>query len=49
MLLRMFGKRLRGYRAIGYRDVGPQIGSDEPNNQPWIESGEEQPDSEKGS
>jgi hypothetical protein len=49
MLLRMFEKRLRGYRAIGYRNAGSQIGSRAPDSQAGIELTEEPPDWEKRS
>lgn len=49
MLLRMFEKRLRGYRAIGYRNAGFQIGSRAPDSQAGIELTEEPPDREKRS
>jgi superfamily II DNA or RNA helicase len=41
MLARMFEKRLRGYRAIGYEQVGVPSGYDGPSDEPiveWIES-----------
>ena len=37
MLARMFGKRLRGYRAIGYEQATLPAGYDGPSNEPVIE------------
>jgi len=40
MLARMFEKRLRGYRSIGYDQTGVPSGYDSPSNEPvveWIE------------
>lgn len=37
MLARMFEKRLRGYRAIGYEHATLPAGYDGPSNEPMIE------------
>ena len=41
MLLRMFEKRLRGYRAIGYARGEAPLGYAEPPDEPVIEYDEE--------
>ena len=41
MLARMFEKRLRGYRAIGYEQVSLPAGYDGPSNEPVVERDDE--------
>jgi hypothetical protein len=41
MLLRMFEKRLRGYRAIGYARGAAPLGYAEPGDEPVIEYDED--------
>ena len=37
MLARMFERRLRGYRSIGYDQTGLPSGYDSPSNEPVVE------------